>query len=232
MKILVCGSASSIWNVIMATAELRDLKPYFDETGLALPVQPQALHKMATALQSLLAQTEQLLSACRLMLDGGGSASLDADDHLGGASNTTPATDKVARITRANPGKAAAQAAPNTVDVDMLEIFRSRFPELSGGPLVVLSTLILNSGRIVTHAELRAALNTKSVATTKVYISRIRKVFEQHNIDSKISTVRGGYGISRDFVEKTVSALGLTEAAVTAISGMYMRDTGAAATRG
>jgi hypothetical protein len=62
-------------------------------------------------------------------------------------------------------------------------------------------------------------------------VSRIRKVFEQHNIDSKISTVRGGYGISRDFVEKTVSALGLTEAAVAAISSMYMRDPGAAAAR-
>ena len=213
----------------MPTAEYRTLEPFFDEGA----VQPLALHKMASALQSLLAQTEQLLSACRVMIadSNGADASLDAGGDRASAVNMLRSADKLARIPRGAAGKEPASSAQNTVDVDMLEIFRSRFPELSGGPLVVLSTLILNSGRIVTHAELRAALNTKSVATTKVYVSRIRKVFEQHNIDSKISTVRGGYGISRDFVEKTVSALGLTEAAVAAISSMYMRDPGAAAAR-
>ena len=102
-------------------------------------------------------------------------------------------------------------------DVDLLQIFKSRLPDLSMAPLVVLTTLLANHGRIVSNDDFRKALGTESPQIVKVYVCRLRNLFRAHGVDVEISVLKGGYGVPRDCATSVLTGLGFDEAQLGAI---------------
>jgi hypothetical protein len=102
-------------------------------------------------------------------------------------------------------------------DVDLLQIFKSRLPGLSMAPLLVLTTLLANHGRIVSNDDFRKALGTESPQIVKVYVCRLRHLFRAHGVDVEISVLKGGYGVPRDCAALVLTGLGFDEAQVGAI---------------
>lgn len=102
-------------------------------------------------------------------------------------------------------------------DVDLLQVFKSHLPDLSRAPLVVLTTLLANHGRIVSNSEICKALGTDSPKIVKVYVCRLRRLFRVHGVDVEISVMKGGYGVPRDCPAFLLSGLGFTETQVRVI---------------
>jgi hypothetical protein len=84
-------------------------------------------------------------------------------------------------------------------------------------PLVVLTTLLANHGRIVSNDDFRKALGTESPQIVKVYVCRLRNLFKAHGVDVEISVLKGGYGVPRDCATSVLTGLGFDEAQLGAI---------------
>jgi hypothetical protein len=175
------------------------------------------------ALQSMIAQAEALLSACRLLVGQArdtpnhGDASLPED-------RAREARSLAGRIAVQHAGDAATltdgkkpRKRPYTrynylsVDVDLLQIFKSRLPDLGIGPLVVMITLLENHGRMVPAHQMRAAIGTDSRDIIKVYVSRLRNLLKSNGIDVEISVLHGGYGVPRDCAQRIMAGLGFDD---------------------
>lgn len=175
------------------------------------------------ALQSMIAQAEVLLSACRLLVgqardmpDQGDVSS--AEDRINQARSLAGRlagqhTDEAASSTDSKRARKRPYARHNylNVDVDLLQIFKSRLSDLGIGPLVVMITLLENHGRMVPSHQMRAAIGTDSRAIIKVYVSRLRNLFRSHGIDVEISVLHGGYGVPRDCTQRVMAGLGFDD---------------------
>lgn len=206
----------------MNIAEQMPLKAQFKISDGPAP------HSLASLIETssvLLLQAEALLGACRVLIEQSRQAAAGGDDV--GAEHRVAQAASVAENIASAIGKPAGKLFSLPVsagmDVDLFEMFRRRFPDLSRGPLVVLATFIANAGKIISHREICAILNTDSYSTVKVHVSKIRAAFAKEGIGVSISTVRGGYGLSRDAVEKLIAALDLNAAEVEQIARIVPR---------
>lgn len=202
-----------------------------------LRIQPINFDDTAGALQSMIAQAEALLSACRLLV----AQARDVPDQV----NASSASDRIrdARMIQDKiVGQRAGDATPLTeakkarkrpytrynylnVDVDLLQIFKSRLPDLGIGPLVVLITLLENHGRMVPSHQMRAAIGTDSRSIIKVYVSRLRNLFRSRDIDVEISVLHGGYGVPRDCTRRIMVDLGFEDTQIsTALRFLHVAD--------
>lgn len=182
------------------------------------------------ASQSMIAQAEALLSACRLMVGQARDFLHQGDAFIrqGDASSAEGCMREAASLLIKIAGQRVNDAAPVTgtkrgrkrtytryhyrdVGVDLLQTFKSRLPGLGIGPLVVLITLLENHGRMVPAYKMRAAIDTDSRAIIKVYVSRLRNLFRSHGIDVEISVLHGGYGVPRDCTQRVMAGLGFND---------------------
>lgn len=178
---------------------------------------PNSMATLLDATSSMIGQAEALLGACRALLEQtrlqstAGNRDRELEEMVEQAAwSTEQERTKAAtaflqsnRVLRADPRAYA-------VDADALELFRSKFPSLPRGAAVVLVILLANAGRMVSHTEIRALLNTDSRSSVKIHMSRIRGALAQKSIDAAILSVRGGYGMSTEAAEKLIDGLGLS----------------------
>ena len=167
---------------------------------------------------TLLAEAEALMGTCRELIHQ--SLNLDTQDGsphrdwLNGRASESPirldAVDSPKLDGR--PSDFHSDGTSPQVNLDILEMVVSRFPELIRGSAVFFVVLIENSGRVVSHDEMRALLRSNSQSIMKVHASKVRKVLRENNIDISVTSVRGGYGLSSDSVNKIMSDLKFSSA--------------------
>lgn len=179
----------------------------------------------ANALHSLISQAETLLRTCRTLVtqvrDPASGSDGNWAQRLGELQDQQDAmanwADRAAGTREKFDGRAYRRYDHMDVDVDLLQIFKSCLPDLGIAPLVVLTTLLANQGRIVANADIRKALGTESLTIVKVYVSRLRHLFRSHGVDVEISVLKGGYGLPRDCAVQVLSGLGFDEGQVKTI---------------
>jgi hypothetical protein len=165
---------------------------------------------------TLLAEAEALMGTCRELIHQ--SLNLDTQDGsahrdwLNGSGSDSPirldAVDSPKLDGR--PSDLHGDSTSPQVNLDILEMVVSRFPELIRGSAVFFVVLIENSGRVVSHDEMRSLLRSNSHSIMKVHASKVRKVLRENNIDVSVTSVRGGYGLSSDSVNRIMSDLKLS----------------------
>lgn len=172
-----------------------------------------SLQCMLEVSSALLAQAEALMSACRAMVENG---------------QQTPSGDPEP-ASRTGSGL-LSRARPQQLCLDLFEIFRRHFPDLQRSGVTVLVTLLSNTGRLVEHFEMRAAIDTASDASVKVHICRLRSALKRKGISARVSTVRGGgYGLTRDAAESLLSSIEFDAGEIKRLQQMvpdlFLRDT-------
>ncbi|MEN9933140.1 MAG: hypothetical protein RIS17_1713 [Pseudomonadota bacterium] len=180
----------------------------------------------ANALHSLISQAETLLRTCRTLVTQVRDPSTGSDGNWAQRiSELQDQQDAVADWAERAAGARADKSDGRTyrrydhmdVDVDLLQIFKSCLPDLGIAPLVVLTTLLANQGRIVSNAAIRKALGTESLTIVKVYVTRLRHLFRSHGVDVEISVLKGGYGLPRDCAVQVLSGLGFDDTQIKTI---------------
>nr|WP_315474943.1 helix-turn-helix domain-containing protein [uncultured Sandarakinorhabdus sp.] len=182
----------------------------------------------AGALQSMILQAETLLRTCRALVAQGRETQANGELlwPTQGMRDAQEQQDETGTDWRArSPSGKSDKSDKRTwrrydhmdFDVDLLQIFKSRLPDLSMAPLVVLTTLLANHGRIVSNDDFRKALGTESPQIVKVYVCRLRNLFRAHGVDVEISVLKGGYGVPRDCATSVLTGLGFDEAQLGAI---------------
>ncbi len=179
----------------------------------------------ANALHSLISQAETLLRTCRTLVtqvrEPAGAADSNWAQRISELQDQQDAmaqwTDRAGVRGDKADGRGFRRYDHMDVDVDLLQIFKSCLPDLGIAPLVVLTTLLANQGRIVANADIRKALGTESLTIVKVYVSRLRHLFRSHGVDVEISVLKGGYGLPRDCAVQVLSGLGFDDSQVKTI---------------
>lgn len=167
---------------------------------------------------SLLAEAEALMGTCRELLSQSLSLDTQGDSSHRGWVNGRGSESDI-RLNAVDNAKLDSRAldlqsdgiSPQ-VNLDLLETVVSRFPELIRGSAVFFVVLIENSGRFVSHGEMRTLLRSNSQSIMKVHASKVRKALREKDIDITITSVRGGYGLSNDSAKKVTSYLKLSSA--------------------
>lgn len=165
---------------------------------------------------TLLAEAEALMTACRHLIDQSIHARAQSHDTPEGVVfesdadiGTRERADNGLRQAT-QPSRTAEEDSSGRINVDVIEILVSRFPDLVRGSIIFLASLMENSGRFVTHSEMLELMGSTSRTILKVHASRVRKSLKDKGIDGPILSVRGGYGLSHDGLKKICAGLNLT----------------------
>jgi hypothetical protein len=165
---------------------------------------------------TLLAEAEALMNTCRELIHQ--SLSFNTQDRT--SSRDWPHSrdsDSAIRFNSVDsakldgrPSDPQSDGTSPQVNLDILEMVVSQFPELIRGTAVFFAVLIEQNGRIVSHNEMRAILGSNSQAIMKVHASKIRRALRVRDIDVPVTYVKGGYGLSAESVTKIYAELNFT----------------------
>jgi hypothetical protein len=170
------------------------------------------------SLQTLLAQAEIIVNSCRAI-----AAQIRERADPAAASQAKSATSMASEVIALHVGEKTEPTGTiksrrryrrheyGSVDVDLLQMYRLRVPELGIGPLMVLNALLFNCGRVVESSEIRRTIGPESRDIVKVHVSRIRQVFRKRIIDVGISSAVGGYGLPRGSARKILFGLNFSQ---------------------
>lgn len=181
-------------------------------------------------IQSLLSQAETIISTCRIVAEGRqgkrtfneiwdrGGKSLQAaeyDEQPSYALNDKTAAPKSRKVYK--------RCDYEQMDVDVLQLFRTRIPDLGIGPIMILTKILSNCGSIVSGPAIRAAIGTESSSSVKVYVSRIRKAFRKNGITVEISQLNSGYGLPSDSLQTVLKGFNFSESEVQFLSNAFSK---------
>lgn len=186
-------------------------------------------------LQALLSQAENIIATCRIVAEG-----RQGKRYLNDNGETPSEMGLVAKHVQQSAHEQRTQISKpkirvsykrhqyEQVDVDVLQLFRSRTPNLGIGPIMITIKLLSNCGHIVSGPAIMAAIGTQSYSSIKVYVSRIRKAFRQNGIKTEISQLSNGYGLPSDCLQDILAGFQFSESEVSFLSNVFSKGSGTA----
>lgn len=181
-------------------------------------------------LQALLSQAETIISTCRIVAEGrqGKRAFSEVWDRNNKPAYATaydeqPGYGSDEKNSNRKIRKTYKRCEYEKMDVDVLQMFRSRIPDLGIGPIMILTKILGNCGSIVSGPDIRAAIGTESSSSVKVYISRIRKAFRDCGITVEISQLNSGYGLPSGSLPAILAGFKFSEAEVLFLTNVFSK---------